>query len=208
MVRFVASYHKLVQTLSRMPVVEVARYQVHRLQRISPVSQALWKAERATPLHTLDTLTVATKKGRCFREEAPVLRRLSAAQARPVLAALKTYRESLLPERQHFLAQYRPVDVAFKVVGTGSVGLRDYLVYLEGNGERDPLFLQVKEEPGSAYAPYLPGAMGTSRTSGTARGRRAEGDAVGVGSVFGVDDDCEPGLSGAAAERSQGIDCD
>jgi uncharacterized protein (DUF2252 family) len=174
-VRFVTSYHKLVQTLSRMPVVEVARYQVHRLQRISPVSQALLKAERATPLHALDTLTVATKKGRLFREEAPVLRRLRPAQARPVLAALKTYRESLLPERQHFLVQYRAVDVALKVVGTGSVGLRDYLVYLEGNGERDPLFLQVKEEPGSAYAPYLPGAMGTAGHQGrrVADGQRA-----------------------------------
>jgi len=174
-VAFVASYHKLVQTLSRMPVVDVARYQVHRLQRISPVSEALMKAERSTPLHTLDTLTVSTKKGRCFRDEPPVLRMLSAAQARPVLASVKTYRENLLPERQHFLSQYRAVDVAFKVVGTGSVGLRDYLIYLEGNGERDPLFLQVKEEPGSAYAPYLTGAIGTTGHQGkrVADGQRA-----------------------------------
>ena len=155
--RFVASYQKLVVTLARMPVIEVARFQVHRLQRISPVSNALLKAERATPLHTLDTLTVATKKGRIFKEQAPVLRRLTPQQARPVLASVKAYRESLQPERQHFLAQYRAVDVGFKVVGTGSVGLRDYLIYLEGNGARDPLFIQVKEEPGSAYAPYLPG---------------------------------------------------
>ena len=156
--KFVASYTKLIQTLARMPVIEVARYQVHRLQRISPVSNALLKAERATPLHTLDTLTVETKKGRVFRDEPPVLRRLTPQQARPVLAAVKAYRDTLLPERQHFLAQYRPLDVAFKVVGTGSVGLRDYLVYLEGNGPRDPLFLQVKEQPGSAYLPYLPAA--------------------------------------------------
>ncbi len=155
--KFVASYRKLIDTLSRMPVIEVARFQVHRLQRISPVSNALLKAERATPLHTLDTLTIATKKGRIFKEEAPVLRKLTPQQARPVLASVKAYRESLQPERQHFLAQYRPLDVAFKVVGTGSVGLRDYLIYLEGNGARDPLFIQVKEEPGSAYAPYLPG---------------------------------------------------
>jgi uncharacterized protein (DUF2252 family) len=153
---FVSSYRKLIETLSRMPVLDVARYQVHRLQRITPISEALLKAERATPLHTLEILTAATKKGRCFREDPPVLRRLKPQQARAVLASLKSYRDSLQPERQHFLAQYRPMDVAFKVVGTGSVALRDYLVYLEGNGERDPLFLQVKEEPGSAYAPYLP----------------------------------------------------
>jgi uncharacterized protein (DUF2252 family) len=173
--QFVASYRKLVDTLARMPVIDVARYQVHRLQRITPVSVALLKAERATPLHTLDSLTAETKKGRVFRDEPPVLKRLTPQQARPVLAALNAYRENLLPERQHFLSQYRPLDVAFKVVGTGSVGLRDYLIYLEGNGARDPLFLQIKEEPGSAYAPYLPGAIGTTGHQGkrTADGQRA-----------------------------------
>ncbi len=173
--RFVESYRKLIATLSRMPVIEMARYQVHRLQRITPVSDALLKAERSTPLHTLDTLTVATKKGRIFKDEPPLLRRLTPQQSRPVLASVKTYRESLLPERQHFLSQYRAIDVAFKVVGTGSVALRDYLIYLEGNGARDPLFLQVKEEPGSAYAPYLPGARPESGNHGrrVAEGQRA-----------------------------------
>jgi uncharacterized protein (DUF2252 family) len=173
--RFVASYRKLAGALSRMPVIEMARYQVHRLQRITPVSDALLKAERSTPLHTLETLTVETKKGRIFRDEPPLLRRLTPQQARPVLASVKTYRETLLPERQHFLSQYRPLDVAFKVVGTGSVALRDYLIYLEGNGPQDPLFIQVKEEPGSAYAPYLPGAAGTTGHQGrrVADGQRA-----------------------------------
>src|SRR6202034_593475 len=92
---FVASYEKLVQTLSRMPVIDVARYQVHRLQRISPVSNALLKAERATPLHTLETLTIEGKKGRIFRDEPPILHRLTPQQARPVLASVKLYRESL-----------------------------------------------------------------------------------------------------------------
>jgi uncharacterized protein (DUF2252 family) len=173
--QFVASYRKLIDTLARMPVIDVARYMVHRLQRITPISDALLKAERATPLHTLDALTVETKRGRVFKEDPPLLKRLTPQQARPVVASLKTYRESLLPERQHFLAQYRPVDVAFKVVGTGSVGLRDYVIYCEGNGLRDPLFLQIKEEPGSAYAPYLPGAIGTTGHQGkrTAEGQRA-----------------------------------
>ena len=43
--------------------------------------------------------------------------------AEKVINSLEKYTDSLLPERRHFLAQYRPVDVAFKVVGTGSVGL-------------------------------------------------------------------------------------
>jgi uncharacterized protein (DUF2252 family) len=75
-----------------------------------------------------------------------------------VLASLGPYREMLEPQRRHLLTFYRPIDVAFKVVGTGSVGLRDYCVYFEGNGPGDPLFLQIKEEPASCYTPYLPDA--------------------------------------------------
>ncbi len=160
---FIASYRKLIAVFSRMPLLDVARYQVHRLQRITPVSAALHKAERETPETTLQRLThpVSSKDSasaahRIFNDSKPLLTRLPSTQARPVLAGLSTYRESLLPERQHLFAQYQPLDVAFKVVGTGSVGLRDYLIYLEGNGPADPLFLQVKEEPGSAYTPYLP----------------------------------------------------
>ena len=59
-------------------------------------------------------------------------------------------------QRQHLLSLYRPIDVAFKVVGTGSVGLRDYCIYFEGNGPGDPLFIQIKEEAPSVYSPYLP----------------------------------------------------
>ena len=158
---FIARYRKYADMFAKMPVLEMARYQVHRLQRITPVSTALLKAERSTPMHTLEQVTIpAMSRGvetgrRIFKESKPLLMRLSSAQARAVLASLQEYRKNLLPERQHFFAQYRPVDVGFKVVGTGSVGLRDYLVYFEGNGRGDPLFLQIKEEPESGYAKYL-----------------------------------------------------
>jgi len=41
------------------------------------------------------------------------------------------------------------------VVGTGSVGLLDYVVLHVGNRADDALFLQVKEESQSCYTPYL-----------------------------------------------------
>jgi uncharacterized protein (DUF2252 family) len=154
---FLERYRKCARNFAEMPVLEVARYQVHRLMKVAPVSDVLIKSERATPMHALETLTVPAKKGsgRIFRENKPVLWRIGGSQARQILGAMKQYCESLLPERQHILAQYRPVDVCFKVVGTGSVGTRDYCVYLEGNGSGDPLFLQIKEEVGSAYLPYV-----------------------------------------------------
>ena len=155
---FIERYRKFIDSFARMPVTEIARYQVHRLQRISPVSKALLKAERSTPLHNLEKLTEpanAPAKQRRFKDQPPLLTRVNAAQRRAVLASLVEYTQTLQPERRHFLALYNPLDVAFKVVGTGSVGLRDYVIYFEGNGPGDPLFLQIKEQPGSAYAPYV-----------------------------------------------------
>jgi uncharacterized protein (DUF2252 family) len=155
-------YCAQMRAFAKMPALEVGRFQVHRLSDILPVHAALLKAERATPQHALEQFTepLSSKPGagRRFRQSPPTLTRVTGAQAAAVLASLRPYREMLEPQRQHLLGFYRPVDVAFKVVGTGSVGLRDYCVYFQGNGPGDPLFLQIKEEPASAYTAYLPDA--------------------------------------------------
>ncbi len=156
---FLKSYRTAMHLFAQMPVLELARYQVHRLQNVQPISQILLLAERATPLHNLDALTQPAHKKksspRIFKTIEPILTRVHGDQARAVLNSLTSYAETLRPERRHFFEQYTPLDVAFKVVGTGSIGLRDYCVYLQGNGNNDPLFLQVKQEARSAYAPYL-----------------------------------------------------
>jgi len=171
--RFVSSYCEAMRGYAPLPVLQVVRHQVSRLHDVTPVHIALQKALRATPMHTLEQLTEPVPKAakglgsdtgkkdfeqaapRRFKESKPVLTRLTGEKAEAVLASLKPYKETLEPQRRHFLEQFRPLDVAFKVVGTGSVGLRDYCVYMEGNGPLDPLFLQIKEETESAYAPYL-----------------------------------------------------
>ncbi len=181
---FLNRYRAGMVSFARMPVLEVARYQVHRLGSVSPVAGVLRMAERATPVHTLLALTeVKDKPGagkkdaavkhsgvkapeklpRLFKNQPPMLTRVTGAMADRVVNSLTTYAESLQPERRHFLEQYRAVDVAFKVVGTGSVGLRDYVVYLDGNGAKDPLFLQIKEETASGYAPYAASFGGVKR---------------------------------------------
>jgi uncharacterized protein (DUF2252 family) len=178
---FLERYRTMMAAFARMPVLEVARYKVHRLGNVSPVAGILRMAERATPMHTLSVLTevegavpVGGRKGakkavkgavvvrpqRVYKTLPPTLTRVKGALAEQVVGSLAMYSESLQPQRRHFLEQYRPVDVAFKVVGTGSVGLRDYCIYMEGNGRKDPLFLQIKEEVASGYAPYVAGARG------------------------------------------------
>jgi hypothetical protein len=73
-----------------------------------------------------------------------------------VLAALPGYVQTLEPERRHFFSQYKPADEGFRIVGTGSVGTRDYVVLMFGGALADPMFLQLKQELPSAYAPYVP----------------------------------------------------
>jgi uncharacterized protein (DUF2252 family) len=167
----VERYSAQMREFARMPLLEMARFQVHRMNLAKPVHDALVKAERATPALTLKQLTEKGEKpksGRRFKGMPPVLTRVTGAQRAAVLASMKPYLETIEPQRQRLLSLYRPVDVAFKVVGTGSVGLRDYCVYMDGNGPLDPLFLQIKEEAPSAYAPYLPAARAGQRD-----GRRA-----------------------------------
>ncbi len=161
--RCIERYASQMRAFSQMPSLEVGRYQVHRIGSVVPIHDALLKAERATPCHTLELLTEpnSSKAGaaRRFKEIKPTLTRVTGRQAQSVLAAaLGPYRSILEPQRQHLLSLYKPIDVGFKVVGTGSVGTRDYCIYFEGNGPKDPLFLQIKEETASGYAPYLPDA--------------------------------------------------
>ncbi|WP_406393747.1 DUF2252 domain-containing protein [Streptomyces sp. NBC_00887] len=95
--------------------------------------------------------------GRRFVDALPVLRRVPDAEAAAVAAGLRGYLGTISEDRVPLLARYAIHDVAFRVVGTGSVGTRSYVVLLlDHRGE--PLVLQVKEARPSALAPYLPQA--------------------------------------------------
>jgi uncharacterized protein (DUF2252 family) len=187
---FLQQYRRMMHVFAAMPVLELARYQIHRLASTEPMPAILAQAEKSTPQRSLKALTALTPAAtaasagnadahalRIFRPNPPILTRLSVKEGALVLASLGPYARTLQPERRHFLAQYAPQDVAFKVVGTGSVGLRDYCIYLEGMSRphgTDPLFLQVKEESASAYSPYLPeGSMHTHQGHRVMDGQRA-----------------------------------
>jgi len=148
-------YRESVNSFSRMKIIELAKYEIRGdLQVISPV---LEKAERITQEKTLKKLTEPGKDGwPRFHDNLPALRHVPDKIRAAVFVALGEYRETVTAGRQLILDAYHPVDVAFKVVGTGSVGTRDYIVLLFGNGLEDPMFLQMKEELASCYAPYLP----------------------------------------------------
>ncbi|MGW4486094.1 DUF2252 domain-containing protein [Amycolatopsis sp. NPDC004368] len=89
-----------------------------------------------------------------FVEDPPVLTHVTDATAASVVEGLASYVDTLRESRRTLVGRYRVADVAFRVVGTGSVGLRSYVVLLHGNEDED-LVLQVKQAQPSALAPYL-----------------------------------------------------
>lgn len=67
------------------------------------------------------------------------------------------YLAQLSPDVRALLERFHPQDLAFKVVGVGSVGTR-CLVLLLTDSTDAPMMLQFKQANASVLAPYVPGA--------------------------------------------------
>ncbi len=66
-----------------------------------------------------------------------------------------TYLTSVPPHLVRLLARYRQADAVRQVVGVGSVGMRVFLLLLEGESGRQPLLFQVKQATESVYEPFV-----------------------------------------------------
>lgn len=151
-----ALYRTKMLAFSRMTCIEVHKYRTHRQFVGRTGNSVLQRALRETPDRTLAKLTVGHGGTPIFRSNPPVLTRVAQSEAQQVVKSLRPYEDTLPGCSQQALSFYRPVDVAFKIVGTGSVGTYDYVVlHFAGEGKRDPLFIQVKQAVQSAYAPYV-----------------------------------------------------
>jgi uncharacterized protein (DUF2252 family) len=156
---FVDEYCEWVRRFARMPAIEVARHRIVRDFRDPAIRSALKKAERSSPLSSLQKLTHKNKDGSyVFNYQRDSVWEVKGAEYNAIQRGLAQYRATLQPDRQFLFDRYTVEDIGFKVVGTGSVGTRDYIVLLLGRDrrEKDPLLLQVKEEQPSAYAAYYP----------------------------------------------------
>lgn len=153
---FLVEYCQWIHKFAAMTVLEVARHRALRKVSDPRIKTALKEAERSTPCTNLAKLTRRNRKhGYRFRYQPKLIWEVHDVKKTAVLAALPEYRRTLAPDHQMIFDRYQVADVGFKVVGTGSVGTRDYVVLMFGRDREDPLFLQIKEEPPSAYAPYL-----------------------------------------------------
>ncbi|MFF4600347.1 DUF2252 domain-containing protein [Amycolatopsis sp. NPDC001319] len=164
----VKSYRRTIRALAELPYLQswnalpdasaVSRARADEL--IDDFAEAEEKARRNTSAKVVakwtrhvDDHETGLARHR-FVEDPPVLTHIDDATAASVVAGLTSYVDTLRESRRTLVARYRVADVAFRVVGTGSVGLRSYVVLLHGNEDED-LVLQVKQAQPSALAPYL-----------------------------------------------------
>ena len=82
------------------------------------------------------------------------------------------YRATLAADRRMLFDQYRPIDMARKVVGVGSVGTRAFMMLFFGRDTEDPLFLQAKEAGPSALEAHLRPAVQPNAGQRVVEGQR------------------------------------
>ncbi|MGW3107479.1 DUF2252 domain-containing protein [Streptomyces sp. NPDC001100] len=159
----VGSYRRTMRLLAKLPVLDAwnaiadeelvshadARDLLGTLERVSEKARGNTSGRFAAK-----STEAAEDGGRRFVDASPVLRRIPDEEAAAVAASLEAYLDTLSEDRLPLLARHTVHDVAFRVVGTGSVGTRSYVVLLlDHRGE--PLVLQVKEARPSALVPHL-----------------------------------------------------
>ncbi|MFR9798371.1 DUF2252 domain-containing protein [Streptomyces sp. MS06] len=157
------AYRRTMRLLARLPVLDawnaiadeelVSHTDAHDL--LGTLERVSEKARANTSGRFAAKSTESSEDGgRHFVDAPPVLRRVADEEAAAVAAALGDYADTLSEDMLPLLARHAVHDVAFRVVGTGSVGTRSYVVLLlDHRGE--PLVLQVKEARKSALVPHL-----------------------------------------------------
>jgi uncharacterized protein (DUF2252 family) len=161
----VAAYREEVRDLADQPLLSRSyqRLDVDRLAQESSkplraeVERAARRARTRTSDRVLPRLTREVEGRRRIVEQPPLITRVPDGEAEELAAALDQYLLTLAPHWRRALGGYTIVDIAHKVVGVGSVGLRAYVALLEGSSPDDVVFLQLKQARRSVLARHVHG---------------------------------------------------
>ncbi len=141
---------------------------------VKNMGRTLDKARSRDRWSAINKLTEIVDGKRQFLNQPPLLARLPMTGAvwLMVQTQFEQYRAAMLDDRRELLRRYHVIDFAHKVVGVGSVGLRAFVVLLQGRDENDLLVLQVKEAVQSALSPYTGGPLFTDEGHRVVAGQR------------------------------------
>jgi uncharacterized protein (DUF2252 family) len=121
------------------------------------IRRAAARARRRTSDRALPRFTSERDGQRRIAEDQPLVTRINYAEADLLARGLDKYLGTLAPHWRRALGGYTLIDIAHKVVGVGSVGLRAYVALLEGSNPDDVLFLQLKQARRSVLARHVHG---------------------------------------------------
>jgi uncharacterized protein (DUF2252 family) len=163
----VAAYREQVRHLAGQPLLSRSfeRLDLDRLldsTSTSSLAKAIKRAARRARTKTSDRavprFTEQHADGqRHIVEEPPLITRPARDESQGVAAGLDDYLTTLAPHWRRVVGGYTVLDVAHKVVGVGSVGLRAYVALCEGTSSDDVVFLQLKQARRSVVAPFVHG---------------------------------------------------
>jgi uncharacterized protein (DUF2252 family) len=150
------------------------------------------RRQRRNPRGAFTRLTEMAHGRPRITEDPPVRVAVSDTEQASVAGELLAgYRETLSSDRRRLFDQFTVADMVRQVVGVGSVGMRVYLVLLEGRTAADPLFLQVKQAGPAAYEAHKQPGRYASHGERVIAGKRLLQSAtdifVGWGSLDGRD---------------------
>ena len=164
--RCVTSYREHLSHLAAQPLLARAydRVNLDQLHRTAvgadarrEIANAVERARRRTSDRALPRFTEQHDGRLRLVEQPPLITRPDPEQYERIAVALDEYLQTLRTQWAVVVGGYRLVDVAHKVVGVGSVGLRAYIALCEGSGPNDVLFLQLKQARRSVVAQYVHG---------------------------------------------------
>jgi uncharacterized protein (DUF2252 family) len=121
------------------------------------ITKAAKRARSRTSDRALPRFTETHGSGRRIVEQPPLITRLDDRERESLAEALDRYLLTIAPHWRRVVGGYTVVDMAHKVVGVGSVGLRAYVALLEGSSPDDVIFLQLKQARRSVIAPFVHG---------------------------------------------------
>jgi len=122
------------------------------------------KARTHDSAQAFQKLTVRTREGLRIANRPPLIVPIEELLPDEVdreqvtaelLGLVRTYRRTLETDRRRLLEQFRPIHLARKVVGVGSVGTQDWIGLFLGRDDRDPLLLQIKEAQESVLERFV-----------------------------------------------------
>ncbi len=155
-VRFLAQEPLLMRSYNRLDVGRLHETATEKSLR-DEIERSVKRAKKRTSDRALPKFTHQDGGERRIVEEPPLIRRVTDRKADLLASGLDRYLPTLAPHWARALGGYTIQDIAHKVVGVGSVGLRAYVALLEGSSDDDVVFLQMKQARRSVLAKYVHG---------------------------------------------------